>query len=209
MIISCKKCNNKINANDLDFSYDDVVADIFKYEKDLALELNARIHLKVSSYIKKLTKQKDDILSEYKQAAENYKQSLNDLKLTDKTLKQSLDSARQYLEKRTAFETIVLQDELNDQQECLTKLNVFKVSLVEDDDLDSLGTLQTKQIQKDMTEGCVAFEHDVNMKNKDSYVDILFETNLVLNGTVFICRTVLLFDINFHVKRFEKYLFPI
>ena len=76
---------NKINTDDFDFSYDDVVADVFKYEEDLAMELNARILLKVSSYIKRLTKQKEVILSKYKGAADNYKQSLNDLKLTDQT----------------------------------------------------------------------------------------------------------------------------
>ena len=51
-----------------------------------------------------------------------------------------------------------------------------------DDDFDSLGTLQTKQIKKDMKDGCVAFEHDVNMGNKENYMDILFETNLVIDS---------------------------
>ena len=178
---------NKINADDLDFSYDDVVADVFKYEDDLALELNARILLKVSSYIKKLTKQKHEIISIFKQAADNYKQSLSDLKLTDQTFKQSLESARNYLKKRSAFETIVSLDELTDQQECLRKLNVFYVTLVDGDDFDSLGTLQTKQIKKDMKDGCVVFEHDVNMKNKENYINILYKSKRCFNRKSIIC----------------------
>ena len=174
---------DKINADDLDFSYDDVVADIFKYEEDLALELDARILLKVSSYIKKLTREKIEIISKYHEAADNYKQSLIDLKLTDHTFKESLESARNYLKNRSAFETIALQDELNDQlKNCISKLNVFNVTLVDGDDFDSLGTLQAKQIKKGLKDGCVAFEHDINMENKENYIGILSETNFIIEG---------------------------